>query len=110
MRRPLIRRLLAGLLLPAVCCACGTTAVPVVKEAIKCDASPALLAACGEPSAIKPGITFGELIEVSARDRESFRACALRQKSLADAVASCNASIEKYNAEIRELNARNAAP
>jgi hypothetical protein len=103
-----VKRILPGLLLLALC-ACGTTAVPVVKEALKCDASPALLAACAEPTAIKPGITFGEMIEISARDRDAFQACALRQKNLAALVAACNASIEKYNTEIRELNARHAA-
>jgi len=32
----------------------------------------------------------------------------VRHRSLADAVAACNAGIEKFNAEIREINARNA--
>ena len=103
-----MKRALVGLLLPA-CWGCSTTTtVPIVKEALKCEAPQSLLAACAEPTAIKPGVTFGEMIEVSARDRESFQACALRHKGLVDVVASCNASIEKYNAEIREINARNA--
>jgi len=84
-----------------------TTAVPVVKEALKCDAPPSLLAACGEPTAVKQGITFGELIAVSAQDRASFQECALRHRSLVQALAGCNESIEKFNAEVREINARN---
>ena len=68
-----------------------------------------LLAACGEPAAVKPGVTFGELISLSARDRDSYQACALKHKNHAEALAACNASIEKYNAEIREIKARNAA-
>jgi hypothetical protein len=98
------------LLLLALGCGCTTTvAVPVVKEALRCEAPPAMLAACAEPTAIKPGITFGEMIEISARDRDAFQACALRQRSLAALVADCNDTVEKYNAEIREINARNAA-
>ena len=88
---------------------CTTMAVPVVKEALKCEVPAGMLAACGDPAAIKQGITFGEMIDVSSRDRDSLNACALRHKSLADTIAGCNSSIEKYNAEIRELNARNAA-
>jgi hypothetical protein len=92
----------------AVFSGCTTMVVPVVKEALKCDAPAGMLAACGEPVLIKQGITFGEMIDVSGRDRDTLRECALRQRSLADAVAACNDSIEKYNAEIREINARNA--
>ncbi len=88
---------------------CTTMAVPVVKEAQKCEASASMLATCGDPAAIKQGVTFGEMIDVSSRDRDSLGACVLRHKSLADVVAACNNSIEKYNAEIREMNARNAA-
>jgi hypothetical protein len=98
------------LALLATCWGCTTTAVPVVKEALKCDAPPSLLAACAEPVAIKQGVTFGEMITLTAADRDAFQACALRHKSLAELVTACNASIEKYNAEIRELNKRNAAP
>jgi hypothetical protein len=88
---------------------CTTMVVPVVKEAQKCEMPAGMLAACGDLAAIKQGITFGEMIDVSSRDRDSLNACALRHKSLADAIAACNAGIEKYNAEIREMNARNAA-
>jgi hypothetical protein len=99
-------RILCGLLVTAT--AGCSVAVPVVKEAQKCAPPADLLAACEEAGAIRPGITFGELIEVWSRDRDKLKACALRQKTLADAIAECNAVIDKYNAEIRELNARNA--
>ena len=85
-----------------------TTAVPVVEESLKCELPAGMLAACAEPAPIKEGITFGELIDVSSRDRDSLRACALRQKSLADAAVTCTHSIEQYNEKIREINARNA--
>jgi hypothetical protein len=88
---------------------CTTMAVPVVREAQRCEAPASMLAACGDPAAIRQGVTFGEMIDVSSRDRDSLGACALRHKSLADAVTACNNSIDKYNAEIREMNARNAA-
>ena len=103
-----IGRLLACLA-AAAAAACSTpVAVPVVKEAQRCEPAAALLAACGEPVPIKTGVTFGEMMELSRQDREALRACALRQKSLAEAITECTARIEKYNAEIREFNARNA--
>jgi hypothetical protein len=86
-----------------------TTAVPVVKEAQKCAPDASLLAACEEPAAVRHGITFGELIEISSRDRETLRQCALRQKSLAEAIAGCNGAIDAYNSDIREFNASHAA-
>ena len=85
------------------------TPVPVVKESLKCEVPASMLAACGDAGAIKQGITFGEMIDVASGDRDSLRACALRHKSLADTITVCNGSIDKYNAEIREINARNAA-
>jgi len=88
---------------------CSSVAVPVVKEAQKCSPEANLLAACDEPGAVEPGITFGRMIEISSRDRESLRQCALRQKSLVDAITACNNAIDAYNGEIREFNARNAA-
>ncbi len=87
---------------------CMTTAVPVVSAAPQCEAPAGRLPECSDPVAIKQGITFGELIGVSARDRDSLRECALRHKSLAGVVAACKDGIEKFNAEIREINARNA--
>jgi len=104
-----MNRVLIGLLLAALSGCATKVAVPVVKEAQKCEPSASMLAACGDVSAIKEGITFGEMIEVSSRDREALRACALRQKTLAQTIAECNSRIDKYNAEIKEINARNAA-
>jgi len=87
----------------------STMVVPVVKEALTCSVPTDMLTTCGEPVPIKQGVTFGEVIEVTGRDRDTLRECALRQKSLADAITVCNENIEKHNADIRELNARNAA-
>jgi hypothetical protein len=104
-----MKRILPCLLVIAFSGCATTTAVPVVKEAQKCAPDASLLAACDEPAAVKHGITFGELIEISSRDRETLRQCALRQKSLAEAIAGCNGAIDAYNSEIREFNASHAA-
>ena len=56
-----------------------------------CEVPPALLAACGAPADIKVGVTFGEMIEVSRRDRETLRECAERHDALSHAIAACNA-------------------
>ena len=84
------------------------TAVPEVKDALTCDVPPALLAACDVPAGIKVGITYGELIEVSRRDREALRECALRHDALSHAIAACSDNIATYNAQIRAINAAKA--
>jgi hypothetical protein len=104
-----MKRILLCLISAAAFCGCTTTAVPVVKEALKCEVPASMLAACSDAAAVKSGISFGEMIDVSSRDRDSLRECALRHKSLADAITDCNSRIDKYNADIREYNARNAA-
>jgi hypothetical protein len=104
-----MKTILTSLSLLALTGCASTMAVPVVKEAPICSVSDAMLAACGEPGLIKQGITFGEMINVSAHDRDTLRDCAHTHKNLAEAITDCNDKLEKYNAEIRELNARNAA-
>ncbi|HEY6863162.1 MAG TPA: hypothetical protein VI319_04625 [Burkholderiales bacterium] len=101
-----MKRTVAGVAAAALC-GCTTMVVPEVKEALKCEPSDAMLAACGSPSSIKDGVTFGEMIEVSGRDRDALKECALKQQALAQSIAACNERIEKYNAAIREMNARN---
>jgi hypothetical protein len=103
-----MKRILVCLILAALCGCSTTVAVPEVKEALKCDVSPSLLATCGSPAEIRQGITFGEMIDVSRRDRDALRECALRQQGLTRAVAACSDNIERYNAQIRAINASNA--
>jgi hypothetical protein len=91
-------------LLPVAIYGCSTT-VPVVKEAQKCQPPPSMLESCGDVASIKQGITFGEIIEVSSRDRDALRVCALRHKRLVETIAECNNNIDRYNAEIREIDA-----
>ena len=95
-------------LMTAVSCGCSSIAVPVVKEALTCEAPAGILADCIDTAAINKGISFGELIEITRRDRDALNECVLRHKSLVDVVTACNENIEDYNAEIREINARNA--
>jgi len=68
------------------------TEVPEAKQVSACDVPPALLATCGAPGDIKVGITFGELLEVSRRDREALRECTQRHEALSHAIAACNAA------------------
>jgi len=91
------------------CSGCAGTVVPVVTESLECDPPAAMLQTCDEPVPIKEGITYGEMIDVSRRDRESLMACARRQKSLADTAATCARGIKQYNEKIREISARDAA-
>jgi hypothetical protein len=100
------------ILICAICaasCGCTPMAVPVVKQSLTCDVSAELLQACGESSPIKEGVTFGEMIEVSRRDRLILKQCAQSHKDLAGAVGKCTESIDKHNASIREDEARDAA-
>jgi hypothetical protein len=101
-------RRLQTILLALACTGC-TTAVPVVPPAPRCELSPALLAACDGPGGVKPDITFGELIDIAARDRESLRACALRHQALADAVSVCKTQIQAFDTELEKINARRNA-
>ncbi len=89
-------------------CATKVT-VPLVKEAQRCAPDAGLMAPCDAPAPVNQGMTFGELVKVSSRDRETLRQCALRQRSLAEAIAGCNGKIDDYNREIREFNASHAA-
>jgi hypothetical protein len=99
---------------PLVCAFCialsgCTTAVPVVKEALKCNVDPSMLEHCTPPIEITEGITYARIIEIVKEDRSSLRFCAQRQEVLAKAVTDCNITIDQHNKEIREINARNGA-
>src|SRR5258705_10306444 len=85
---------------------CTPMAVPVVKQSLSCDVAADLLQACAESAPIKDGVTFGEMIEVSRRDRQTLKQCAQSHKDLAGAVAKCKESIDKHNASIRDDEAR----
>ncbi len=93
-------------LMAAAACGCAPMAVPVVKQSLTCDVDADLLKACGEAASIKEGITFGEMIAVSSRDRQTLKQCAQDHKALAAAVAKCKEGIDKYNASIKADEAK----
>ena len=93
-------------LLCAASCGCTPMAVPVVKESLTCEFSASVLQSCGEAADIKPGVTFGEMIEVSRRDRQVLKECAQSHKDLAGEVAKCKENVDKHNAAIREEQAK----
>lgn len=80
---------------------CTPMAVPVVKQSLSCDVSAELLQGCSEAAPIKEGVTFGEMINVSSRDRATLKQCAQSHKDLAAAVARCKESVDRHNASIR---------
>lgn len=85
----------------AAACGCAPATVPVVSESLTCDVGKELLQACGEAAAIKEGVTFGEMIDVSSRDRLTLKQCAQNHKDLVAAVGKCKASVDKHNASIK---------
>jgi hypothetical protein len=89
-------------LLSAASCGCAPMAVPVVKESLICNVPPELLQPCGEAAPVKEGITFGELVKLSGRDRQTLRQCAKDHQDLAGAVAKCKETIDRHNASIRD--------
>ncbi len=96
-------------LIAAAACGCTPMAVPVVKQSLSCDVSADLMQACADAAPIKEGVTFGEMIDVSRRDRQTLKQCAQIHKDLAGAVAKCKESVDKHNASIREDEARDTA-
>jgi hypothetical protein len=96
-------------LLSAASCGCTPMAVPVVKQSLSCEFTAGLLQSCGDAADIRQGITFGEMIEVSRRDRQVLKECAQSHKDLAGEVAKCKENVDKHNAAVREDEARNAA-
>jgi hypothetical protein len=80
---------------------CAPMAVPVVKQSLSCDVAAELLQTCSDAAPIKDGVTFGEMINVSSRDRLTLKQCAQAHKDLAAAVARCKESVDRHNASIR---------
>jgi len=105
-----IMRVSIGWLLVALVGCSTTNVVPGVIPSLNCHVPDKMLSPCSEPRPIKLGITFGEMINISSRDRDALRECEREKKELIEAVAACNSNIDGYNTEIRDLNARNAKP
>jgi len=84
-----------------------TTVVPVIPKLVSCDIPPAQLQeACPQPGAIKPDLTYADLVGVAIADRNSLRLCAEKNRFLTQAVATCNAAIAEHNKKLDEINAQ----
>jgi len=94
--------LLPVLLLPLW--GCSTTYVPVVTPPLKCETPAALRQGCAAPTLLKEGSTYGELLGAYLQDRQALQRCALQHEALKQAVATCEAEIERHNAELVKLN------
>ena len=85
---------------------CSTT-VNVVPEPLACPVSAEVLAQrCAEPLALADGATYGDLVKASVEDRNALRVCARHDRLLADSLVACNAALERYKVQIREINAK----
>lgn len=83
---------------------CSTT-VNLVPEPLSCPVSPEVLAQrCVEPASLADGATYGDLIKAGVEDRNALRVCARHDRLLADTLRECNASLERYKVQIREIN------
>jgi hypothetical protein len=91
-------------LIAAALAGCNTVVIPKVEHAVVCTPPAAMLETCAGPADIKQGITFGELIDVSGRDRDTLKQCALTHRRLSETVADCNKRLADYNASLDEFN------
>lgn len=99
-------RLAAAALLAACAGLAGcSTTVNLVPEPLSCPVSPEILAQrCSEPVSLPDGATYGDLVKASLEDRNALRVCARHDRLLADTLRECNASLERYKVQIREIN------
>ena len=83
---------------------CSTT-VNLVPEPLSCPVSPEVLAQrCADPVSLADGATFGDLVKAGLEDRNALRMCARHDRLLVDTLRECNASLERYKVQIREIN------
>ena len=73
-----------------------------VDPAKKCDVAPALLQACEVAAPLASDLTYGQLMDIYQGDRQRLRRCAAQRDDLAKALDTCNAAIDKHNAELAE--------
>lgn len=95
----------AGLLVVCAAFAGCSATVNVVPEPLACPVSPEVLAQrCAEPVSLADGATYGDLVRAGVEDRNALRVCARHDRLLADTLRECNASLERYKVQIREIN------
>ena len=59
---------------------------------------------CAEPVSLAEGATYGDLVRAGVEDRNALRVCARHDRLLADTLRECNASLERYKVQIRDIN------
>ena len=99
--KPSLFLLLAALL----GCVSGCTTVKVIAEPLSCPVPEPLLAhRCSEPVPLADGATYGALVKAGIDDRSALRDCARHDQALAEALRACNAAIDRYREDLREIN------
>lgn len=84
--------------------ACSTTYIPVVNPGTRCELPAALQSSCTAPTRLEVGLTYADLLRVYQADRKALQDCATRQQAALKAVATCNAEIDRLNADLTQLN------
>jgi hypothetical protein len=91
------------ILLPALLAGCAhEVQVVTVDPAKKCEAAPTLLQACETAPPIAADVTYGQLLDGYLADRQRLRRCAAQRDDLAKALETCNAAIDRHNAELAQ--------
>jgi len=76
--------------------------VVTVDPAKKCEAAPTLLQACERATPLAEDMTYGQLLDSYQADRERLRRCASQRDDLAKVLETCNAAIDRHNAELAQ--------
>ncbi|WP_338414547.1 hypothetical protein [uncultured Sphaerotilus sp.] len=85
---------------------CASHPAAQVPASLRCEPPAALLAPCAAPVALKPGLTYREMLDAHLADRQQLQRCAAQQDELRRALNSCNARIDAHNAELVKAAAR----
>jgi len=93
---------LLGLLLAVLAGCAHEVQVVTVDPAKKCEPAPALLQGCEDAAMLGTDISYGSLLDSYLADRQRLRTCAARRDDLAKALETCNAAIDRHNAELAE--------
>lgn len=84
--------------------ACSTTYIPEVPPGTRCELPAVMQQACAAPARLEAGLTYGDLLKVYQGDRKALQDCVARQEAALKAVATCNAEIDRLNADLAKLN------
>lgn len=59
-------------------------------QGARCEPEPSLMTPCPAPVALKPGMTYKELLEAHLSDRQQLQRCAARHDELRKAILACH--------------------